>query len=530
MPLHHARKGDASPSDQSVDPSPAHEAGRDDRPFNFPGLPPEMRWRTAMFMHPHTLDAFEGTSKENYLIVTRVEEAARKVALEEADKTAADIYDAALPGPLPNVRNRIGHDDPHTVTAFEVADIVGHLVKRLDEKRQKDFADKLAKVDARVQADCFTGLEDRVCDFKEPNRSQLLDQAIELFGSNNNNSRLVAETIAVAEAKGILTPQHEAQIKEICERSNPIIESDLEEYRKLLGPPVDARQLLDDAKAIKDDPRKRLFTLAEAANSLTAAVQAAIKDPGLDKKRLSAVFEEAEKTAAEIYDAAASDLRSSVSWKVATNSGARDRHNVSAQNVVKVSAPNVVRVVGPLVKLLDDKRQKDFADKLAEADPQIQAEYFRALEPHLDGYRQPHRGRLLNGAIKLLESDNGDTRSHTAEAIVKAEARGVLTLEHDARIKEICGHNDEARSALENWREKSRGNRDARELLAGAEAIEDNPKERIRILAEAAERLEVDFRSADRRMETYRRRQDQSEHAPDRKRGRDANAGAGLSL
>lgn len=61
-----------------------------------------MKFLVAAQMDHRTRQNFKLTSKENYVIGKSVEDAARNVAAKEAGKTAADIYDTALPGPLPN--------------------------------------------------------------------------------------------------------------------------------------------------------------------------------------------------------------------------------------------------------------------------------------------------------------------------------------------------------------------------------------------------------------------------------------------
>lgn len=266
MPLRQVGERDASPSDHSSGSSPAHEAASDERPFNFPGLPAELKRLIAMQMDRETLQSFALTSWENHFIATSV-----------AKKTAGEIYDAALAEGLPNVswrKTNSGRPNPHKVSASGVTDIVRLLVRGLNDKRQTDFTKKLAALDPRVRAECLFDLRKDLDNFKEASRSRLLDEAVELLSSDDAwNRSAAAEVIAKAESQDLLEPKHVSRIEGICKRSDQV-KSALEYCRqrsrenrdaRQLG---DARQLLADAEAIKDNPTERNRILAEAAECL----------------------------------------------------------------------------------------------------------------------------------------------------------------------------------------------------------------------------------------------------------------------
>lgn len=284
--------------------------------------------------------------------------------------------------------------------------------------------------------------------------------------------------------------------------------------------PFNFRGLFPELKRLTiahmDHETRQNFKLTSRENYATATA--------VEKVARNVAVKEAETTAADIYDTLLPGRLPNVSWQETDPRIMGDGYDPT-----KVSADDIASKVGRLAKRLDDGRQADFTEKLAQVDSNVQAECLAALAPNFGGFRQPYRSQLLGQAVELLGSDDHNTRQDAAQAIAKAEAQGLLRSEHEARIKEICERSPAARMILEHCREvESRENWDARQFLQYAKAIQNNPAEQVRILGMAVASVDVDLRSGNRRMETYRRSQNQSERALDRERTRGGPGGIGL--
>lgn len=520
MPVHHVGKRGAPLSDRSSGSSTSQEAARDEPSFNSPILPTELMQRTVALMHPRTRQDFSLTSRENHDIAADVEKVARKVALEEVRKLAGDIYDTARAKPEPLPDGTLSR----AASLFGVAQVAGPLLKDLDEKRQAAFAKDLAGADPQMQARCFGKLKPYFRDFEESNQVPLLKKAIELLGSADHGIKQdAAGTIAVAETQGLLKPEHDTRIKEICDQDGAArfwLKTARNNARLLSE--RNARELLDDAKAIEGNDAERFRILKNAAIRLEVEVNSAIKNSGQDKERLSAAIVETEKTAADIYDAALPGPLPEVSWWV-------KHEGLPGYNPRAASASDVAEVMGPLLEHLNNKRQTDLTEKLKAADPEIRSQCLKTLAPHFGDFSGNNRPRPVEETIKLLGSKDFNAIQNAAVTIAKVERQGgVLTLEHESEIRQIYGRNGEARSQLRNARDAESQRlgkpvRDARQLLEDAKAAKNTDK-RMSILYEAARRLDPELRSPERRMETYLRNQDKWESSldkrlPDRGRG-----------
>lgn len=146
--------------------------------------------------------------------------------------------------------------------------------------------------------------------------------------------------------------------------------------------------------------------------------------------------------AAAIYDDAMSDGIPTATWQEMSPEIMGNEAQPHAAHAGKLA-----NAAGPIIRFLDDERQRDFAAKIVAADPEIRREVVEGMVNHMDSFTPVFRKEIFEAVIDDFE--NAEQPFSIAGTLEDATWRGNLTRQQLNRVFSIRMANPDAEQAYE---------------------------------------------------------------------------------